>query len=429
MAPVDQAEIQGQPLTSIADMNNVLCHLIPLSALASQEITEIFLRGSPHVEIVPDNLKQSLPRRGGSEYGIALRRSNLGKTPSRGFLFGGNASTCDIPFTSQELSDIQCRICEDEHGVLTAQDDHSGSQSRDKPTMSVYVRHPDDIEGRQLITGSPALPLKNASIVYIAAAAEASSSDWIFSVFLPVHETSEYSDIESLASVSDVPTLTSGTTFSPLGPQLDISEAMDEVAHLLLKDEVLGPFFRTSLQKTATDKAERNYTRLIIGFARDLRREAKTPIEHHVGRLVKFRARFISQTLVSAIDPSRRERTAQFENFLQQDEQRESRLEQFLKSLAITSDAVEATNNVPPPIDSDGQVSDESAQEDDLPRLSQIRDFIQLSRALVELRKRLKTFVSPDEATLEAIKEAGTRDMSVEPIRERLSKTWKGSSA
>lgn len=189
-------------------------------------------------------------------------------------------------------------------------------------------------------------------------------------------ETGDLSDLESLASVTDVPSLTSGTTFSSFGSQLDIPEATDELAKLLLKDEELGPLFHASLKRTAADKVERNYTRLLAAFAKDLRKEATNSVEHHVGKLVKFRARFISQTLVSAIDPSRHDRTAQLENYLHQNEHTEERLEQFLESLAVSGGFVEATKGAPRPIDSDVNMSDESGEEGSLPNLSQIKEFI-----------------------------------------------------
>lgn len=160
--------------------------------------------------------------------------------------------------------------------------------------------------------------LENASLILLTTRLQRSvrANQLSFHVALPVRaSTGELSDVESLASVTDVPSLTSATTFSSLGSQLGISEATQELAKLLPKDAELGPLFRASLQRTAADKVERNYTRLLAGFAKDLRKEATNLVEHHVGRLVKFRARFISQTLVLAIDPSKRDRTAQSEIF------------------------------------------------------------------------------------------------------------------
>lgn len=240
-------------------------------------------------------------------------------------------------------------------------------------------------------------------------------------------ETGDLSDLESLASVTDVPSLTSGTTFSSFGSQLNIPEVTDELAKLLLKDEELGPLFHASLERTAADKVERNYTRLLAAFAKDLRKEATNSVEHHVGKLVKFRARFISQTLVSAIDPSRHDRTAQLENYLHQNEQTEGRLEKFLESLVMSGGFVEATKGAPPPNDSDANMSDESGEEGSLPKLSQIKEFILSSKALATLRARLKEFVSPEETLSGAIPQSdtkgtqGARARSEEPLDGRLS--------
>lgn len=419
-AALHRAETQGNKNNSDTDMDDILCYLLPRSAAASQEIDELLLRGSPHVQIIPGNLKQYLKMIGGNEYGIALRRSALRKNPSKGFLFGANASICDILFTSEDLRQIQFRIYEDENGVVTLQDQSIGDRMHDATATGVFVTHPGDGSERASATPELTKPLKNASTIFFTT--EAQNSRWDFSIFLPVHEeSSEYADVESLASVTDVPTLTSGDTFSSLGSQLDVSEATEELAKLLLKDEELGSLFHNSLQRTATEKIERNYTRLLAGFARDLRREATNPVEHHVGRLVKFRARFISQMLVSAIDPSRRDRMAQWESFLQQNEQREERLEEFLDSLASSGDFVEATKSAPAPVDSDGNVSDESGEEGNLPKLSQIKDFILSSKALVTLRTRLKNFISPEHTMPGEMEQSDTQGMPEAPVDERPS--------
>lgn len=212
----------------------------------------------------------------------------------------------------------------------------------------------------------PIIP-ENASRIVLNTHPRPSDDSLIFRVALPLPlKTDELSDVESLASVTDLPSLTSATTLSSLGSQLDISEATEELAILLLKDEKLAPIFHTSLQRTAADEIERNYTRLLRKFANDLRDEAKKPVEHHVGRLVKFRARFISQTLVANIDPSRQDRRAELENFLHQSEGREWRMEQYLQSLATSGDFVEVAKSTPQPIDSDADVSDDSGEEDNL---------------------------------------------------------------
>lgn len=240
-------------------------------------------------------------------------------------------------------------------------------------------------------------------------------------------ETGDFSDLKSLLSVSDMQSLTTGTTFSSLASQVDIPEAIEELAKLLLKDEELGPLFRASLQRTAADKVERNYIRLLTGFARDLRKEATNPIEHQVGRLVKFKAHFISQTLISAIDPSIHDRRAQMENFLRQNEHTTGRQEQVLEYLATSGDFVEATKGAPPPIDSDANMSDDSGEEGSLPKLSQIKEFILSSKALATLRKGLKDFVSPEKAPSGVIQKSdtegnqGAQGRSEGPLDGRLS--------
>lgn len=430
MVPTDQSAASGTDMVSpeqaatkdhheahdTTTMGDTFCYLLPLSVAATREVKALLSRSSPHVQTIPDELKQHIEVTGGSEYCIDLRYSTPHKNPSAEFLFGADPSTCDICFMSKELSNVSFRINRDENGVVTVKD-----QSDEASGTGVYVSSPTD--RRASIMRETARPLENASTFVIFST---ETRDFLkFRVVIPLAnegETCEFSDVESVASVTDVPSLTSGTTFSSLGSQLDVSEATRELAKLLLNDDELGPLFRTSLQRTAADKIERNYTRLLAGFAKDLRKEATNPVEHHVGRLVKFRARFISQTLISAIDPSRRDRTAQFEDFLHQNKETDGRLEQFLESLAQSGDFIDSTKKAPPAIDSDGNVSDDSGEEGNLPKLSQIKDFILSSKALAKLRTRVKSFVSPEEITPGVMQQSDTRAASEGPIHPRLSK-------
>lgn len=234
----------------------------------------------------------------------------------------------------------------------------------------------------------------------------------------------DLSEVTSLASVSDLMSLfseqlslTSDTTYSSLGSPLDVADATDELVQLLLLDEELGRLLSSGFQRTgAADKIERNYTRLLRNFATDLREEAKSPVEQHVARLVKFRARFISQTLVAAVDPMRSDRTTQMEAFLQKGEERRERIEGYLLSLENDFDDPlrlgvnsqlellllqdeekgERKKLMKRAVDSDDNSSDESDDEGARPNLSQLKDFILSSNALVSLRTRLKNFLSPE---------------------------------
>lgn len=99
-------------------------------------------------------------------------------------------------------------------------------------------------------------------------------------------------------------------------------------------------------------------------------------------------------------------------------------MEQFLESLAISGGFVEATNSASPPIDSDGNVSDDSGEEGNLPKLSQIKDFILSSKALATLRARLKNFVTPEEVLPVMMEQSDAQRAQGEfegPLDERLS--------
>lgn len=267
----------------------------------------------------------------------------------------------------------------------------------------------------------------------------------------------DVSEVASLASVSDLmslfseqPSLTSDTTYSSLGSPLDVADATDELVQLLLLDEQLGRLLSSGFQRTgAADKIERNYTRLLRHFATDLREESKSPVEQHVARLVKFRARFISQTLVAAVDPMKSDRTTQMEALLQQGEERGERIEGYL--LSLDNDFVDPSRLginsqletllpqdeekgdrkklIKRAVDSDDDSSDESDDENNRPNLSQLRAFILSSNALVSLRTRFKNFLSPEpEPEIPAqrnehTKEIDGRTASVESAPEISTKS------
>lgn len=405
--------------TTIHDTDDILCCLLPDSRAAFQEISRLQEKSSAHVEVIPEVLRRYPKATTDSKYALVLRLSAPRKSPALGFQFGTDASTCDICFASMELNRVKFRIFKDMNGMRTIE---GQSTSVFDAHAHVSVSSPSHDGNGVLRTATRPIILENASRIVLDTHPQPSGDSLIFRVALPLPpKTDELSDVESLASVTDVPSLTSATTLSSLGSQLDISEATEELAILLLRDEKLGPLFHTSLQRTAADKVERNYTRLLRKFANDLREEATNPVEHHVGRLVKFRARFISQTLVAAIDPSRQDRRAQLENFLHQSEGREWRMEQYLQSLATSVDFAEVAKITPQPIDSDADVSDDSGEDDNLPKLSQIKDFIMSSEALAILRTRLRDFVSPEEVIPIAMEPSDIQGAHEGPTDDRLS--------
>lgn len=222
---------------------------------------------------------------------------------------------------------------------------------------------------------------------------------------------------------SDPPSLTSDTTYSSLGSPLNISDATNELVQLLLLDEKLGRLLSSVFQRTAVDKIERNYKRLLRRFAVDLEEEAQSPMEQHVARLVKFRARMISQTLIAATDPSRPDRAAQMEALLHRGDARGGRIEGYLQSL-VGNGFVDPEKTMPQTVDSDdGNSSDGSDDEVAMPNLCQLKEFILSSNALATLRTRLKDFIS-SEPGQEDSEEANCPQAGIEerisPIEIRL---------
>lgn len=257
-----------------------------------------------------------------------------------------------------------------------------------------------------------------------------------------------------LASVGDLmrlfseqPRLTSDPTYSPVGSSPDVADGTNELVRLLLLDEELGRLLSDGVQRTgAVSKAERKYTRLLRKFARNLFEEARSPVEQHVAnKLVKSRARFISHTLVAAVDPLRSDRTLQMEALRQQGDVRGERIERYLASLENNfagpprlgenskapeilrpqdEEKEEGKKLTKQPLGSNDGSPDESDEESVRPNLSRLKDFVLSSHALVALRARLKNSLSPEQDTklLAKVhahtKETGGRIPSVEPAQE-----------
>lgn len=144
----------------------------------------------------------------------------------------------------------------------------------------------------------------------------------------------------------------------------------------------------------SSDKIELKCTRLLRILGDDLQEEAKNPVEQHVGRLAKRRARSISQMLIFAIDPFSDDRTAQMAAFMHQGEQRQERLEHYLQSLEEEFVNILEIQHPAPNSDQDSSV-DSGDEVANLPKVEQLKGFVLASRALVTFRTRLQIFISP----------------------------------
>lgn len=190
----------------------------------------------------------------------------------------------------------------------------------------------------------------------------------------------------------------------------DHIKATHEITYIFLQDEEMSGLFAAGLSRVGNNKLEKTYTRLLRLFVKELRKEARTPFEQQVGRLMEFWARFISPTMLWVIDPSAGEmdRAEMMRILLGQREEREVVLERFLQAQGNEVSSTEGgltglVKAMPAATDSDEGTSDGSEVNDgpDLRRLEQLREFIVSSKAFAMLRTRLKNFV-PSNAEVPA---------------------------
>lgn len=205
-------------------------------------------------------------------------------------------------------------------------------------------------------------------------------------------------DVAPSWSDDDVPSMTSDSTLSSFGLLLNKSEFTDELVHILLQDNELRALFST--RRVPPDKLERKYVSIFRQFSEDLRQEATNRNELAFVRFVKRKARSISYTIVSALDPTRNDGMSLLEKLSQQHEQRQQTLEYYLQSFEVPGNAAESTasvetkpENLPledsPPVDVDDSLSDDE-EHGGLPVLSQMKQFFMKSQAFETLQMRLK---------------------------------------
>jgi hypothetical protein len=102
--------------------------------------------------------------------------------------------------------------------------------------------------------------------------------------------TTDEFDGLSVISVDDVPSLSSGQTFSSSASVEEILRAANEFVVLLLRDEVLNSVDAKTLEKIGIEKFERNLSRILKHYAIDLQAEANDILENGAVRLVNTRA-------------------------------------------------------------------------------------------------------------------------------------------
>jgi hypothetical protein len=190
---------------------------------------------------------------------------------------------------------------------------------------------------------------------------------------------SDISDV-SRSSVTSMPSslfsVATGSSMSSIGGP---EGAEDKLIYFLLGDNLFHSLCIDALNSISQARFERNLRRLLVTFATELKKEAKTPQEKRAAQFVRSRARNSAHIICNALKPIYpKPKSAVEEPLLVEDlPYRES-------------------------LSSDDSTSD--ASEDDLNDFQELERFIACSSALEILKEKLRAFIHP-EATRETAKD------------------------
>ncbi|KAF7951250.1 uncharacterized protein EAE97_002801 [Botrytis byssoidea] len=197
----------------------------------------------------------------------------------------------------------------------------------------------------------------------------------------------EFSATDSVVSVADsifsAMSLATGSSMS----SFSVSQtATERLVRLLLEDAIIKPLCEDALQENgmSRERFERNLSRLLKGFAVELRKEAQTREQRQAAHLVRFRARNSAHVICSTL-----------------------RTEKGQKGSNNVSDAnganllnvEEEETECDLDIDDDSDSASESSEDvsDDFQHLEL---FVKESRAFELFREKLRIFIHPQKAQL-----------------------------
>ena len=206
-------------------------------------------------------------------------------------------------------------------------------------------------------------------------------------------ETDQTFDSASAVSIDEAPSITFGTTLSSTTSQVQ-AETTEAFVQLLLDDDEVRTRMATGFEKMPAKRLERNCQRLLRRLAHDLREEATDASKLAVVAFISRRAGIVSQKLLSAVDPARAEKMKQMKATLQQEEERDVTIQRYLEDLEVR-EPIHHTKAAEIDFESDG--SEEHDQES-LPKIDQLKEFIKNSKAFEKFRLKLRVFTSPEVA-------------------------------
>lgn len=122
-------------------------------------------------------------------------------------------------------------------------------------------------------------------------------------------------EVASVA-LSDVPSLCSGSTASSTDPTERVVEAVNEFVERLFTDKILRPLYTAALERVDPEKFQRNFSRLLIRYATDLRKEISDPLHVDAVKMVRRYAQYVASGLRKKLDSNEGEKYRQMNELL-----------------------------------------------------------------------------------------------------------------
>ena len=181
---------------------------------------------------------------------------------------------------------------------------------------------------------------------------------------------------------SEAPSLTTGSTLSTASVE-GFLEAAEDVAELLFQDPVLNPLYHKSLGVFKINEFERKFTRLLRGFASELRTESVNDIHQKAVRFLKTRTNLIVSHMGHRLDPEKAELAQRFRQLASQ------KPKKIMQSNAMGRNGI-VEREIP---SSSGSSEPEEPESAYLYHREQVRSFILKSNALSNLRENFGRLV------------------------------------
>ncbi|KAK5631153.1 hypothetical protein RRF57_006868 [Xylaria bambusicola] len=238
----------------------------------------------------------------------------------------------------------------------------------------------------------------------------------------------------------------SGATSQSSRPEIFVAST-DHLAYMFLEDIELKELFKSALDdpKIGGEKLERNFSRILVAYSKELQAIAATEPQRQAVNIVKRGATSIARSIRRAINPEPVTTLANIkatgDDTLSRNTSKLTTIEEFLRKLPskstydpnLSDDSIpnyyKSDVDFPPPDDSieSERGSDDDFKEleinpnghDDFPTLRQVEDFLKSGLPIANLRERLKNFVFPAAHARPFGKTIETKDNIIPDIKAK----------